>query len=276
MFAKAWVWLLCIFLSACNKAPTLIVIHTTQSWMGHSDPRTTSWVRVERKNGKYVAQNLDAENREIPDEQVTAFLAALDARTEGSVSFSNLGITQTWLDQNAEPAFGEYFNGRTRCIAPSQRELFISRFRNASAIGKAVGAYFESSWTDDFPWTHVEIYERARGRVILLESSQLHAFMIPWTIIENGRGRLSFNANISRTLNAFLAENAVLKQRIAGTDFRRGLSESLYKQMCPAWRKLDRNPGSWRLYGEYLRWYPPNPGCEPPPFDSCYLPGNLQ
>src|SRR5437870_6027976 len=35
MFAKAWVWLLCIFLSACTKAPTLIVIHTTQSWMGH-------------------------------------------------------------------------------------------------------------------------------------------------------------------------------------------------------------------------------------------------
>lgn len=271
MTAKAPAWLLCIFLCACTKASTLIVIHTTHSGMAYIDPNTT-WVRVERKNGKYVAQNLDAENREIPDEQMTAFLAALDARTEGSVSFSNLGITQTWLDQNAEPAFDEYFNGRTSCIPPSQRELFISRFRNASAIGKAVGAYFESSLTDDFPWTHVEIYERARGRVILLESSQLHAFMIPWIITENGGSRLSFNANISRTLNVFLAENAVLKQRIAGTDFRRGLSESLYKQICPAWRKLDRNPGSWRQYGEYLRWYPPNPGCEPRDFDPCYLP----
>jgi len=183
--------------------------------MGYSGPETT-WVRVDRENGKYVAQNPDAENRGIPDEQVTAFLAALDARTEGSFSFSDLGITQTWLDQNAEPAFDEYFRGRTSCITPSQRELFISHFRNASAMGRAVGAYFESYWTDDFPWAHVKIYERTSGRVILLESSQLHAFMIPWTIIEKGRNRLSLNANLSRTLNAFLAENAVLKQRIAG------------------------------------------------------------
>src|SRR5256884_3933655 len=89
MFAKAWVWLLCIFLSACTKAPTLIVIHTTQSWMGYGDPKTTTWVRVDRKNGKYVAQNLDAENRGIPDEQVTAFLAALDARDRKSTRLNS-------------------------------------------------------------------------------------------------------------------------------------------------------------------------------------------
>lgn len=103
--------------------------------MAYGDPSTT-WVRVDRKNGKYVAENLDPENREISDEQVTAFLAALDARTEGSVSFSNLGITQTWLDQNAEPAFDEYFNGRTSCIAPSNESCSLTVFETPAQSEK--------------------------------------------------------------------------------------------------------------------------------------------
>src|SRR5439155_1003152 len=125
MAAKAPAWLFCIFLFACANLPearhVLIVVHTTQAnVLGGAE---TTWVRVERKNGKYVG-----ENTEIPDEQVTAFLVAVDTRSEGPVSFSDLGITQNWLDQNAELAFDEYFEGRTSSILPLQRALFIGRF----------------------------------------------------------------------------------------------------------------------------------------------------
>jgi hypothetical protein len=262
MAAKISAWLFCIFFFGCAKLPEarhlLIVIHTTEARM--FGPVETTWVRVERKNGKYVAGNM-----EIPDEQVTAFLVAVDTRSEGPLSFSDLGITQNWLDQNAEPAFDEYFEGRTSSILPPQRDLFIGRFRSASAIGKAVDAHFQSSWTDDFPIAHVEIYDRNTGRTIVLESSELHAFMIPWVITENGRNRPSFNANIGRTLGALLPEKAALKERIGGLYFRCTLSHSVYQQICPEWRKLDKNPN--------LRLRPPTRGCHNrDDFDPCYSP----
>lgn len=269
MAAKAPVWLFCIFSFACAKAPEahhlLVVIHTTQA-SAFGRPETTL-VRVEKKNGKYVA-----ENKEIPDEQVTTFLVAVDKHSEGPVSFSDLGLTQSWLDQNAEPAFDEYFEGQTTSILPSQRDLFISSFRNTSAIGKAVDEYFHSYWTDDFPRAHVEVYDRNSGRAIVLESSELHAFMIPWRISENGRNRLSFNANIGRTLDEFLPENAALKERIGGVHFRCGLSQSLYKEICPAWKKFDRNPDLWRKK-LILRARRPPVGCDfRADIDPCYLP----
>jgi len=240
MAAKASVWLFCIFFLCCASLPDgrhlQIVIRTTrESAFGGAE---TS-VRIERKNGKYAAGNM-----EIPDEQVTAFLVAVDTRSEGPVSFSDLGITQNWLDQNAEPAFDEYFQGRSGSILPSQKDLFVSRFRSASAIGQAVDEYFQSYWTDDFPTAHVEVYDHTSGRAIVLESSAQHAFMIPWIITEIGRNRLSFNANIGRTLGALLPEKAALKERISGAYFRCALSQSVYQQIWPEWRKLDRNPHS--------------------------------
>jgi hypothetical protein len=264
MAAKALVLLLSVILSTSGRLPEehqlLIVIHTTGA--GMFGPTKTTWVRVETKNGKYVADNV-----EISEKQVIAFLAAVDAHGEGplsTVSFSDLGITQDWLDQNAEPAFDEYFKDRTSFILPAQRDLFISRFRNTSAIGKAVDAYFQSWWTDDFPEAHVEIYNRATNRAIVVESSNLHAFMIPWTISENGRFRISFNANIGRTLGALLPENAALKERISGAYFRRALSRSVYEQVCAEWRKLDRNPKP--------NFRPPIHSDEPSDyFDPCYL-----
>lgn len=264
MSVKALPWLFCFFFLGCAESPqiprVLIVIHTT-TW------NKDTWVRIEAKNGKYVAENM-----EIPEEEVMAFLAAVDVRSEerelerlcptcrleGPFFFSDLGISQNWLDQNAEPAFAELFQDPASSISPSQKDLFISAFRNATVAKKAVDEYFRSGWTDDFAMVHVEIYDRSSlecrlvrlvkprdltcGKNIVLESSELHAFMIPWMIRENGQDRFSFNANIGRTLGALMPEKAALKERIGGGYFRRGLSRSVYAQVCPEWRKLDRNP----------------------------------
>jgi len=65
-------------------------------------------------------------------------------------------------------------------------------------------------------------------------------------ITEKGVARRSFNANIGRTLGALLPDDASLKTRISGIDFRRHLSHSLHGQMWQEWEKLkkNRNPSS--------------------------------
>ena len=245
MSHKATGWALCIVLglSGCATLPgkepdLLIVVHTIEARLFGQD---ATYVRIEKRDGKYFC-----EGKLIPEERVTAFFAAVQIVDDGPMSFSNLGITQSWLDQNAELAFDEYFKDRTHSILPSQKELFISRFRSSSAVGKAVDAYFNSYWTDDWPNAHVEIYERNSGRAIVVESSDLHDYMIPWWITEKGVGRRSFNANMGRTLGALLPDDAQLKARISGIDFRRHLSHSLYGQMWQEWEKLkkNRNPSS--------------------------------
>jgi hypothetical protein len=88
--------------------------------------------------------------------------------------------------------------------------------------------------------------------------------MIPWKISENGRTRISFNANIGRTLAALLPEKAALKERIGGVYFRRTLSVFVYGQICPEWRKLGGNSNvKFRLLGCNVLG----------DFDPCYLPG---
>jgi hypothetical protein len=164
MAARAPVWLFCIFsllaLSCQKSSPDVIVIRTTQGTLGGLE---RTGVRIERKNGKSLAENMLAPERiivGIPDEQIMAFLEAVQAPSESTLSLSGLGITQNWLDENADPAFDEYFDRRKhgfglarkvvrravrqgalgpiiswsiipgiRSILSLSRDLFISRFR---------------------------------------------------------------------------------------------------------------------------------------------------
>ena len=231
MCSKVTVWMLCTLLCGCRtlldtKPSLLIVIHTT-----HATPFThpqATYVRIEQKGSKYLS-----EGKLIPTDSVNAFFAAVQLADDGPLSFSRLGFTQDWLDQNAEPALDEFSRDKMHSILPAQKELFIRRFRSSAAAGKAVDAYFDSYWTDDFPAAYIEIYDRRNGRAIIVESTDIHDFMLPWRITEKGVSRRSFNTNISRTLGTLLPDDDPLKVRISGTDLRRHLSEYLCKQMMP-------------------------------------------
>jgi hypothetical protein len=89
------------------------------------------------------------------------------------------------------------------------------------------------------PEVHIEIYGRTRRHATVLESSDIHSFMIPWSITQDGQTRISYNPNIGLTLCALLPDKAAQKDRIAGTYFRIDLASSLLLQICSKWKSLD-------------------------------------
>ena len=93
---------LCLFLTSCNLMPdssaSRIIIKTVR--IGAS-PETAE-VRILKVSGRYVANG-----KNIDEAQVVTFLAAVEARSKGPASLTDLGITRDWLDQNANPAFEE-------------------------------------------------------------------------------------------------------------------------------------------------------------------------
>ena len=104
------------------------------------------------------------------------------------LDFTQFGINQSWLNENAASALNEYISYYPY-IKPSeeQRKLFLDSFRNLSLVDKALRNYYESRWTDDYPQFSLEIID-TNGKVINLYSDAQHIFMVPWQIAKYGMG----------------------------------------------------------------------------------------
>jgi hypothetical protein len=139
-------------------------------------------------------------------------------RPVGSVErirMANLGITQEWLDANAEVAIEAYVNNRNPSITPNRRALHLSSFKDLKIIEKVLLRRFNIKWTDDYPSAEIEITE-TDGRAIKVSSKTQHLFMLPWTISGDGKELKTYNADISRAVASLTPEDFANKERLAG------------------------------------------------------------
>src|SRR5262245_29635539 len=97
--------LLCLSLStvtALAQIRSVKRIRIVSSWagLGPSDYRE---LIVTRRTGSYFANG-----KKISDELIANLLSAIDAPVVAKADPANLGITQEWLDANAEKAIKDY------------------------------------------------------------------------------------------------------------------------------------------------------------------------
>jgi hypothetical protein len=208
-----------------------IDIRIDNNYWNAFQPQVKDALRIQGKDGKYTANG-----KSIDPSTIQEFVRSLDEPLLKEISLENLGLTQDWLNANAEAAFLERFKDGITDISSTQKTLFEDKFRNLNFMQHVVQTYYSSIWTDDYPKLSLSI--RLGARAVQLTSAEQHQFMIPWTIVENGETKESFNANISRAIAAMLPANAMHKSRLAGKNLRYALSEKLLWALRDEWAIL--------------------------------------
>jgi hypothetical protein len=204
--------LLCLSLSTCAapaQSRSVNRIRIVSNWTGLG-PSAREELIVMRNAGDYLA-----DGKKVPDESIANLLAAIDAPAVAKPDPANLGITQEWLDANAEKAFREYAGEYPTREDKNKQARYFSSFKDLKFIERILPGLFNSFHTDDYPTVEIEIMESDRG-LIKVSSKAQQMFMLPW-IINSSEGELkTYNADIARAIANLMPDNFTNKERLAG------------------------------------------------------------
>ncbi|HST53313.1 MAG TPA: hypothetical protein VLJ61_14980 [Pyrinomonadaceae bacterium] len=198
---------------------------------------------ITHKPGGYFASG-----KKVQDQLVKNLLDAVDAPALNELDLSNLGLTQDWLDANAEPAVREYADAYYSASAPNLQALYLSSFKNREFIKQLVPSLFPGGWTDDYPRVEVEITDSGGGAIKIASEVQ-QDYMLPWEVSKDGQTVKTYNADISRALASLLPKKFANRERISGDGFRRTLAEDVMREIKDQWDLLDAENKT----GKYLQ-----------------------
>lgn len=220
----------CIFTFAQTRQVETVKI--TSTWGGLGTPQKSELTITSKSKRYYV------KDKKIENQLVNNLLNAIDEPEISKFELANLGITQEWLNANAEAAVKEYADYYFSAAAPNQQALYYSSFKNLQFIEKILPFVLRGGWTDDYPNFVVEITE-TNGSKTIVSSDKQPSFMLPWKIVKNDKTTQTYNANISRALVALLPEDFPNKERLSGESFRRALAESVMRAIKNDWEFLE-------------------------------------
>jgi len=227
--------LLCLSLStaaALAQGTSVDKVRIVSSWGGLGEGRHGELV-VTRKSGAYLVNG-----KKIPDELIINLLSAVGAPIVTRPDPANLGITQEWLDANAEKAIKEYAAAYFSLAAPNQRELYFSSFKDPKFIEKVLPRLFNFVASDDYPNVEIEI-TRTDGRMINVSSKAQPLFMLPWVISADGKKLETYNADIARAIASLAPKKFANKDRLAGEGLGYELARAVMDEIKDSWELLN-------------------------------------
>jgi hypothetical protein len=223
------------------RIPGVAQIHIVSTWGGLGSPRHEELI-ITRKSGSYFANGNPVKNQLVND-----LLAAVDAPVIEKPDLDNLGLTQEWLEANAEKGVKEYAEAYFQMAAPNLQALYLASFKNQSLIGNLLPSLLRGGWTDDYPGIEVEITEDS-GAKVLVTSTEQQLFMLPWEVSGDGQTVKTYNIDISRAIAALLPAKFTNRARVAGEGFRRVLADAVMQNIKGQWESLDAENKA----GEYI------------------------
>ncbi|MHC4571226.1 MAG: hypothetical protein ACYS0C_04015 [Planctomycetota bacterium] len=190
---------------------------------------------IRKVDGDYLDGN------PVDSKLVDKLLDAINEPVIRELDISKLGISQRWLDQNAESALQEYVHDYPY-LQPTnkQRDLFVRSFRSLELVNEVLHTYYQGWWTDDYPKLGLKIILND-GNSIDVYSDDQHAFMIPWEVTKGGKTDKTYNVDISKGLCDLLSLvlRDIDRERICGTALKRGIVEGVLYKIRTEWDKLE-------------------------------------
>jgi hypothetical protein len=188
---------------------------------------------ITRKAGAYLSDGV-----KVPDELIANLLSSIGAPAVAKTSLVNLGITQEWLDANAEKAIKQYAGEYLSSANKDQRALYFSSFKDPKFIEeKILPRLYDSFHTDDYPKVDIEITE-TDGRVIKVSSRAQPLFMLPWVISRDGIELKTYNADIARAVASLMPDKFANRERLSGESLGYELAEAVMFEIRDRWESL--------------------------------------
>lgn len=226
--------LLVLLISLTVSAQTTTEIKQIQivSTWGGLGPAGNSRLIIKRD-----AKGYKANGKKISDKLISDLLVAIDSPPMPP-SLENLGITQDWLNVNAEAALQDYSPQSHKEAFENQKSLFFSSFKNITLLEKLLPEIIGGGWTDDFPRFEMQI-DYTNGQMTNVRSQSQPIFMLPWGINKDGEAYLTYNARISTAIANLLPDKFTNRERIAGTRLRYKVAEKVMREIETQWNWLD-------------------------------------
>lgn len=229
-------------LSTLAQSKQAIQIRIVSSWGGLGTPAQNELLITRTPTGYY------SHGKKIEAQLITNLVDALNSPAISKIDLANLGVTQAWLDANAERGVREYADNYFSSAAPNLQALYLSTFKNLRLMNRLLPSLYRSRWTDDYPLVEIEVTKRDGSKVVATSEAQ-QIFMLPWQV---KRGRLkstTYNANISRMLAALLPTEFVNRERLSAKNLNHVLAEAVMREIEDKWELLDAENQA----GKYLQ-----------------------
>lgn len=157
---------------------------------------------IVRKGDEYFA-----DFQQYSPGQIQRLMEAAAAPPIPRLAMKDLGVTQKWLDANAERALNELKQSLPGGEWPQSSEndpsfsdaRFLESFKNLKKVRTLLHDYYQEKWKDDYPVFKVDIYLQG-GEAIIVRSTAQHLTMIPWVVERDGKKFETFNPRISAAL----------------------------------------------------------------------------
>lgn len=207
-------------------------IKITSAW-GGLGPFGQSELTITSKNNGYYSKNGKVEKQLVDD-----LLKAIDEPEIKEPSLSNLGITQEWLNANAEKGIQEYASGYFSFSVENQKALYYSTFKDLQIMQKLLPSVFRGGWTDDYPRIEIKITE-LDGTNFIVRSDAQPLFMLPWEINSKNKTFKTYNANIAKTLANLLPKNFTNRERLKGDYLSSKMANLVMDFIEDDWKRLE-------------------------------------
>ncbi|HEX8734677.1 MAG TPA: hypothetical protein VF721_05090 [Pyrinomonadaceae bacterium] len=176
---------------------------------------------IKQKKGVFYA-----DGRKIDAKLVDNLLEALND-TGRKINLADYGITQEWLNANAEKSLPQYLQKS----APNEKDLFLKHFRDIKFIEeKILYEVLFDWWTDDYPSVELKIVKKDNSKIELNSSAQTD-FMLPWKLVENEKNYSFANPRLSRAVADLLPQKFTNKERLSGKNLAPQMAREIYNKI---------------------------------------------
>jgi hypothetical protein len=173
-----------------GQSSNISTIDIKSEWGGLGEPQK-SYLVIKQSNGRFYSGS-----RRIKEEDINAFVDAVENSVPQKWGLSALGVTGGWLTTNAATALQGYLpKWRYKTMSEKQKELFVNSFSNydlmEQVLTKGISAQpadepldFDSENSygiDDFPQIIIQI-THFNGDRYLLKSIDSSNIMSLWII----------------------------------------------------------------------------------------------
>ena len=239
VFAICVLFLLSHYALAQSSEVTQIKI--ISSWGGLGTP-VHDELTITRKASSYYSGG-----KKVDIRLVNRLVKTLNEPRIPEPDLANIGVTQAWLDANAEKGVKEYAEFYYSTSAANLQALYLSTFKDVDFMKRLLPSLYQGWWTDDYPRVKVEVIEDSGSKVVATSEAQ-QLFMLPWEVTRGGQKVETFNADIAQAVTALIPRKFPNRERMSGEDLSRVLAGAVMRRIEAKWEALDAE----NKVGKYL------------------------
>lgn len=205
-------------------------IHIRSTYFGHEGFEEEVTISCE-------GQRCRADGKAVEWAAVERLLEAVERPALTAPTAEGLGISRTWLTENAAEAWTELpLHGEVP--TEGQKALFASAFADPQRLQPGLIQHFSVPLSlHDLPGVFVEI-RRADGSTVEVQATSSSLYLMPWEVTKGGSKTTTYDRVLSDAVAQLMPDGFLNRSRLLDPDVREELALGLWYSMLEEWLRV--------------------------------------